>query len=587
MERWFVKNKIQDYREISRILGISEIIAKLLINRDIVDIHDIKMFLNPQLRYLSTPDIMKDLVKGADIILDKIRQNKRIRIIGDFDVDGVMSVYILYKGLKEIGANVDYVIPDRILDGYGINMDIVKAAKEDGVDTILTCDNGIAALDQIKYAKKLGLTVIVTDHHDIPYREESGLRTYLSSEADAIINPKQIECQFPAKNLCGAGISYRLVRYLFDKENIIYEVDEFLEFVAIATICDVVDLVGENRIIVKNGIQALNHTKNIGLMALIDICGIKDKDIGVYHIGFIIGPTINASGRLDSALYALKLLLTEDIQLAYEIAKNLRCLNEERKTMTIDGVERIISIIEKENMDKEKVLVVYDAEIHESIAGIIAGRIKEKYNMPTIILTKGNDGVKGSARSIKEYNMFEELSKCKDILNRFGGHPMAAGLSLDEENIIQLRNRLNEYTMLSDEDLVPKIYIDMQLPIECISYKLIEDMKILEPFGKGNIRPLFGDKGLRIQRGTILGSKRSVLKLNLLSSNGQRFEAILFNESDAFIEDIERLYGKNQMESMFKGIENNISVDILYYPEINEYMGTKTVQVIIKNYRFN
>ena len=587
MERWFVKNKIQDYREISRILGISEIIAKLLINRDIVDMYDIKMFLNPQLRYLNTPDIMKDLVKGADIILEKIRQNKRIRIVGDFDVDGVMSVYILYKGLKKIGVNVDYVIPDRILDGYGINLDIVKAAKEDGVDTILTCDNGIAALDQIKYAKKLGLTVIVTDHHDIPYREESGLRTYLSSEADAIINPKQIECQFPAKNLCGAGIAYRLVRYLFDKENIIYEDDEFLEFVAIATICDVVDLVGENRIIVKNGIEALNHTKNIGLMALIDICGIKDKDIGVYHIGFIIGPTINASGRLDSALYALKLLLTEDLQLAYEIAKNLRGLNEERKTMTIDGVERIIAIIEKENMDKEKVLVVYDSEIHESIAGIIAGRIKEKYNMPTIVLTKGNDGVKGSARSIEEYNMFEELSKCKDILNRFGGHPMAAGLSIDKENIIQLRNRLNEYTMLSDEDLVPKIYIDMQLPIEYISYKLIEDMKILEPFGKGNSRPLFGDKGLRIQRGTILGSKRNVLKLNLLASNGQRFEAILFDKSDTFIEDVERLYGKNQMESMFKGIENNISVDILYYPDINEYMGTRTLQVIIKNYRFN
>ena len=587
MERWFVKNKIQDYREISRILGISEIIAKLLINRDIVDMYDIKMFLNPQLRYLNTPDIMKDLVKGADIILEKIRQNKRIRIVGDFDVDGVMSVYILYKGLKKIGVNVDYVIPDRILDGYGINLDIVKAAKEDGVDTILTCDNGIAALDQIKYAKKLGLTVIVTDHHDIPYREESGLRTYLSSEADAIINPKQIECQFPAKNLCGAGIAYRLVRYLFDKENIIYEDDEFLEFVAIATICDVVDLVGENRIIVKNGIEALNHTKNIGLMALIDICGIKDKDIGVYHIGFIIGPTINASGRLDSALYALKLLLTEDLQLAYEIAKNLRGLNEERKTMTIDGVERIIAIIEKENMDKEKVLVVYDSEIHESIAGIIAGRIKEKYNMPTIVLTKGNDGVKGSARSIEEYNMFEELSKCKDILNRFGGHPMAAGLSIDKENIIQLRNRLNEYTMLSDEDLVPKIYIDMQLPIEYISYKLIEDMKILEPFGKGNSRPLFGDKGLRIQRGTILGSKRNVLKLNLLASNGQRFEAILFDKSDTFIEDIERLYGNNQMESMFKGIENNISVDILYYPDINEYMGNRTIQVIIKNYRFN
>lgn len=585
MEKWFIKNKKYDYSRISKRFNISEIIAKLLINRDIFDPNDIDIFLNPQLEKLISPESMKDLAKGANIILEKIRMNKRIRIVGDFDVDGVMSVYILYKGLKSLGADVDYVIPDRVMDGYGINIDIVDAAKFDGIDTIITCDNGIAAIEQIKHAKAIGLTVIVTDHHDIPYKDEDGTKTYISSQADAIINPKQVNCEFPIKNLCGAGIAYRFIKYLYDITNI-GDADDLLEFVAIATVCDVVDLVGENRVIVKRGLDALNKTKNVGLKALIDICGIQDKEISVYHIGFIIGPTINASGRLDTALYALEMLLTEDIQLAYEMAQNLRELNDDRKDMTSDGVVKVVNQIEEGNLQKCKILVIYEPTIHESIAGIIAGRIKDKYNKPTIVLTRGNEGVKGSARSIEEFNMFEELSKCKDLLNRFGGHPMAAGLSLDEANINELRVRLNDLTILSDEDLIPKIYIDMELPIEYINYKLIEDIKILEPFGKGNSKPLFGDKKLRIQKGTILGAKKNVLKLNLVSSKGQRIEGLLFNEINSFIDIIENNYGKDQLEKMYKGIENNISVDILYYPDINSYMGNITLQVIIKNYRF-
>ena len=586
MEKWFIRNKKYDYKRIASEFEISEIVAKLLANRDIYEKRDVELFLNPQSGRLNSAESMKDLIKASEIIISKIKDKKRVRIVGDFDVDGVMSVYILYKGLKSFGAEVDYVIPDRVIDGYGINVDIINNANEEGIDTLITCDNGIAAIEQIKHAKELGMTVIVTDHHDIPYVDENNTKVYLSSNADAIINPKQADCKYPVKNLCGAGIAYRLIRYLSDKLNLKKE-DEYLEFVAIATICDVVDLVGENRIIVKRGLEALNSTKNAGLRALIDMCGILDKKIGVYHVGFILGPTINASGRLDTALYALELLLTEDMQLAYEMAKNLRDLNEDRRRMTIEGVEKVITQIETKKMQKSKVLVVYEPDIHESIAGIIAGRIKDKYNMPTIILTKGIEGVKGSARSIEEYNMYEELSKCKELLNRFGGHPMAAGLSLDEENIDELSSRLNKYTILTEEDLIPKIYIDMQLPIEYINYKLINDIKMLEPFGKGNSKPLFGEKQIKIQKGSLLGAKKNVLKLNLMSSRGQKIEGLIFNDTESFLEDIRLQYGEIQLNNMLNGVANNILVDILYYPEVNEYNGNTSLQVIIKNYRFS
>ena len=586
MEKWFIRNKKYDYKEIASEFEISEIVAKLLINRDIYEKKDIELFLNPQFDRLNSAELMKDLLKASDIIIQKIKDKKRIRIVGDFDVDGIMSVYILYKGLKSFGAEVDYIIPDRVIDGYGININIVNNAKEEGIDTIITCDNGIAAINQIKHAKELGMTVIVTDHHDIPYTEENNTKVYLSTDADAIINPKQLDCKYPFKSLCGAGVVYRFIRYLSDRLNL-NKKDEYLEFVAIATICDVVDLVGENRIIVRKGLEALNSTKNIGLKALIDMCGVLNKEIGVYHVGFILGPTINASGRLDTALYALELLLTEDMQLAYEMAKNLRDLNDDRRKMTIDGVDKVIDQIEAKKMQKSKVLVVYEPDIHESIAGIIAGRIKDKYNMPTIVLTKGIEGVKGSARSIEEYNMFEELSKCKDLLNRFGGHSMAAGLSLDEDNIDELRSRLNQYTILTEEDLIPKIYIDMQLPFEYINYKLINEIKILEPYGKGNSKPLFGEKNIRIKKGSLLGAKKNVLKLSLISPRGQRMEGIIFNDIQSCLEDVKSKYGEVQLNNMLNGIENNILVDILYYPDVNEYNGNVSLQVIIKNYRFN
>lgn len=588
MEKWFIKNKGIDHRIIAKDLNISNFISKLLVNRDIIDYDLINRFINPRLDKLHSPVLMKDLETGVNIIGDKIRNKKKIRIVGDFDVDGVISVYVLYIGIKKCGGDVDYVIPDRIEDGYGINKDIIQRAKEDGIDTIITCDNGISAIDEIKYAKELGLTVIVTDHHDLPF--ETGLNgeiKYISTRADAVINPKQIDCKYPFKSLCGAGIVFKLIQQLYIVSGIQEELAyELLEYIAIATVCDVVDLVDENRIIVKEGLELLNNSRNIGLKALIKETGLENKKLGVYHLGFVIGPSINATGRLDSAMKSLDLLLSKDQEEATKLAKELRELNEERKQMTNDGVETIIKSIENTNLKEDKIILAYNPDIHESIAGIVAGRIKERYNRPTIVLTQGKEGVKGSGRSIEGYNMFKELSACKGILNEFGGHPMAAGLSLDEENIDKLRKNLNKQTKLKKEDLVPRIYIDMQLPLEYISFQLLEELKILEPFGKGNSKPIFGEKGLKIRRGAVLGANKNVLKISLQTKDNKTIEGIFFGDIVEFEESIKSIYGEIELDKLYKGIDNKIIIDILYYPSVNEYMGRSTLQAIIQSYRF-
>lgn len=587
MEKWFIKNKVGDYKKIARDYNLSEFMSKLLVNRDITDHRLIDSFIHADLDKLHEPSLMKDLKKGASIIREKILAKKKIRIVGDFDVDGVISVYTLYTGIKKCGGNVDFVIPDRVLDGYGINIEIVEAAKRDGIDTIITCDNGIAAIEQVKRGKELGLTIIITDHHDIPFETTtSGEKRYLSTEADAVINPKQFDCNYPFKYLCGAGIAFKFIQEIYSNFNI-HEGSIFslLEYVAIATVCDVVDLVDENRIIVKKGLELLNKTTNIGLKSLIKETGIEGKEISVYHIGFVIGPSINASGRLDSAIKALDLLLEEDISKASNLAKELRELNTERKQMTNEGVDKIVKTIESTTLKDDKVIIIYEPEVHESIAGIIAGRVKEKYFRPTIILTNGKEGIKGSGRSIDGYNLYEELSKCKDLLGRFGGHPMAAGLSLKYENIDTLRTMLNQNVMLSDDDLIPKIYIDMQLPIEYISFKLIDELKILEPFGKGNNKPLFGEKRLKIKRGFVLGANRSVLKLKLENDKKRVIEGMYFGDIINFEDKISTYYGEKELSNMYKGIDNNIKIDILYFPSINEYNGNTTLQVIIQHFR--
>lgn len=587
MEKWFIKNRAGDLKNISKTHNISSFLSKLLINRGITKDNIINSYLNPSLDKLYKPNLMKDLEKGNMIIKGNIEKKEKIRIVGDFDVDGVMSVYILYKGIEKLGGLVDYVIPDRVSDGYGINENIVKSAKKDGINTIITCDNGIAAIEAISLAKDIGLTVIVTDHHDMPFFiNELGQKEYIHTAADAVVDPKQYDCKYPFKMLCGAGIAFKFIQGLFSKYNILDDESYFLlEYTAIATVCDIVDLLDENRIIVKEGLKFLNNTKNIGLRALMKETGIENKEISTYHLGFVIGPCINASGRLDSATKAIKLLLIEDEQIAVSIAKELKNLNDERKELTAKGSDKIDSIINEENLLRDKVLVAYEEDIHESVAGIVAGRIKDKYNKPTIVLTQGKDSVKGSARSIKEYNMFEELTKCKDLLLRFGGHTMAAGLSLKEDNIEILRKALNKNTKLTEDDLIAKKYIDMALSLDYISYKLIEELKVLEPFGKENNKPLFGDRNLNIKKGFILGKNKNVLKFIVQNKNNRSIEAMYFGDISEFEDSIIEHHGEKGLEEIYNGVKNNIFIDVLYYPSVNEYMGNTTLQIIIQNFR--
>ena len=586
-ERWFIKNRKADYKSMSLKYGISELMSKLIINRDIFEDEIIKSYVTPEFNKLHNPREMKDLELAVNILKEKIITNKKIRIIGDYDVDGVISVYMLYTALKKCNANVDYEIPDRIKDGYGINEKIIKEAKDDGVDTILTCDNGISAIDQIKYAKELGLTVIVTDHHDIPFVEdENNKKIFLQSDADAILNPKQKDCNYKFKSLCGAGVAFKLIEVLYEEFNIDKEeCYKLIEFLAIATVCDVVDLIDENRIFVKKGLEKINNTTNLGLGELIRENEIQDKTISVYHLGFIIGPCINASGRLDNAKKGLRLLLADEEDEAVHLAKELVKLNAERKDMTMKGVEDAIEIIEGTEIINDKVLVVYLPDIHESLAGIIAGRIRERYNAPTLILTNGEEFAKGSGRSIEEYNMFEKLLECKELLEKFGGHPMAAGLSIKEENIDKLREKLNENSMLKDEDLIKKIKIDCVLPLDQINFRVIEDLEKLEPFGKGNEKALFGIKDVNVIKAQILGKNGNVLKLKLKSNSDKIFDGIYFGNIEEFEQTVCDKYNSEELSKLYDGIFNDVKLDFVFYPNINEYNGNVSIQIVIQNYR--
>ncbi len=584
MTSWFIKNKSANYEALAIENNISKVLAKLLINRDISLKDDINEFLNPDIRKMHSPSLLDDLDNATRIIKNKIDNKLKIRIVGDFDVDGIMSVYILYKALKELGADVDYVIPDRVFDGYGINNHIVLNAKAQGIDTLITCDNGIGAFEPITTATNMDMTVIITDHHDIPYTQVNGEINYNMPKAHAIINPKKKSCKYPFKNLCGAGVAYKLAQSLFLEFKSTYDYKELLEFVAIATICDVVDLVSENRTIVVEGLKRLQDTKNLGLKTLVEVSGIKDKKIGVYHVGFILGPSFNASGRLDSAILGLSLLLEEDSTKALEIARNLKDLNDERKNLTLEGYEKVDKLIQAKYY-KDKILVAFYPDLHESVAGIIAGRLKEKYNKPTIVLTKSKDGAKGSARSIEGYNMHKELTKCKDLLSKYGGHPMAAGMTLSEDLVDELRTCLNNKCTLTDEDLIPKTYIDMPYPIQNINESFIDEILKLEPHGKGNPKPILGDKNLNLKRASILGQNKNVLKLIFDKGDGMIKEGLIFKDIEKWVEDIERLYGREEKEKLFAGYENGVKMDVLFYPSINEYMGNKTIQFIIEDYR--
>lgn len=589
MERWYLRNVKVDLDHISNKGKISKLLVRILANRGIKDLRSIDSFINPTLDKLHNPRLMKDMEEGVKLVKDSIQKGEKIRIVGDYDQDGNSAILTLLKGIRRCKGRVDYVIPHRIRDGYGLNERIVREAKEDGVNLLITCDNGISALEPVKLAKNLGMKVIITDHHDVGFVEdEDGRKNYLLPEADAIINPKRQDCKYPFKNLSGAGVAFKFVQALYEEFNIdMDESYELLEFVAMGTVCDVVELIDENRIIVTEGLKRINNTQNIGLKALIRATGLEGKDINTYSLGFILGPCVNASGRLDSAEMAVELFLTEDENLASLYAEELYKLNEERKRMTEKGFEKAVDQIEQKGYDKEKVIVIYEPSIHESIAGIIAGRIKDRYYRPTILLTQSKDEnkIKGSGRSIEEYNMFDEISKAKDLLTSFGGHPMAAGLSLNKSNLEDFRNRLNGQTTLTEKDLIPKIYIDIHLPLDYVSFNLVEELKLLEPFGKGNPKPLFGAKGIPVKRAFILGKNGNVLKLLLLTKSGRIIDGLYFGDIEEFENRLSKKYGMAELDRMYKGIDSAIKLDIVYTPSVNEYMGNKNLQVIIHNYR--
>ena len=569
MEKWFVSAKKADFKEIGRQFDIDPVIARLIRNRDVTGAKAIQEYLWGTIQDIPGPELLKGMKEATSILKQKIREKKKIRIIGDYDIDGVTATYILIKGLERLGARADTYIPDRITDGYGIHMPLIYKALEDGVDTIVTCDNGIAASKEIGFAKEKGLTVIVTDHHEVPFIEDNGEKTYILPPADAVINTKQPGCPYPNKNLCGAVVAMKLIWALYDDSHIPEtEKEEFLELAAIATVGDVMDLQGENRILVKEGLKRLPYTKNKGLQALIRVTGLEGSRISSYHIGFVLGPCINASGRLDTAARSLRLLQCEDAGEAARLAGDLKALNDSRKALTEKGKDAAIQLIENTDLKKDPVLVVYLPECHESLAGIIAGRIREKYNRPVFVLTKGEKGVKGSGRSIQQYSMFEELVKCGDLLDQYGGHPMAAGLSLPEENISLLRKRLNEQCNLKEEDLIPKVIIDVPMPISYISTKLVEQLSLLEPFGKGNTKPLFAQKNVKAINSRVIGKNHNVTKLQLMDEQGYVIEAVYFGNIPEFMD--------------FLSARDKISVT--YYPEINRYQGRETLQVIIQNY---
>lgn len=580
-----VRNVKFDTVKFAQQLGISDTVAKLMVNRGIYNLDIAKEYLSSSIGELHNPTDMLGMSGAVELMRNSIIKGEKILIVGDYDVDGVISTYVLYITISKCGGNVSFHIPDRIKEGYGINESIIKKASEDNIDIIITCDNGIAAIEQVKLAKELGIKVIITDHHDVPFIEEDNVRKYVVPEADYVLNPKQENCNYEFDKICGAGVAYKFVQCLYKEFNIPNEeLYDLIQYVAIATVCDVVDLVSENRILVKEGLKRINNTSNIGLRALFKETGLEGKEITVYSLGFVIGPSINASGRLEQAEWALKLLITKDKNEAEELAKKLNELNKDRQELTQTGLEEAIKIIEENNMAKDKVLVVYLEDVHESIAGIIAGRIREKYNLPTIILTKAHEGAKGSGRSIEEYNMFEELLKCKDLLGKFGGHPMAAGMSIPSENIDKFREKLNEVTTLSDEDIIPKVSIDMPLPINKINYKLIDEIALLEPYGKGNPKPNFAVKGLMVKAARILGKNNNVLKLNL-TDGYLNIDGIYFGDIEVALEIIKNKFGEYEYNKMLNGQTNMVKIDIVYFPDINEYNGRKSVQLLIQNIR--
>lgn len=567
-----VAAKRADFKGIGERFGIDQVTARIIRNRDVIGEKAIEKYLHGSRKDFYSPWLLKDMEKAVAILQEKIENRNRIRIIGDYDIDGVMSTYILLESLRGLGCDVDMMIPNRITDGYGINEHLIEQAWQEGRDAIITCDNGIAAVTQIRKAKDLGMTVIVTDHHEVPFEDLEGERKEILPPADAIVNPKQKACSYPFAGLCGAVVAMKVMEALYEKMAPEVDlVDKMLPFAGIATIGDVMDLQDENRILVKEGLQRLHHTTNLGLQELIRVNNLEPENISPYHIGFILGPCLNASGRLDTAKRALQLLLADSREEAAVLAGDLKNLNESRKEMTAQGLEKAIEQVESTSMMEDMVLVVFLPECHESLAGIIAGRLRERYHKPSFVLTRGEEGVKGSGRSIESYSMYEKLCECKEYLTKFGGHPMAAGLSLEEENVERFRRKLNEQSGLTEEDLVEKVTIDVPMPIHYIRKDLVQELSLLEPFGKGNEKPLFAQKNLWVSQMRVFGKNRNVVKMRLTDENGYPMDGVYFGNGDEFAEE-----GRGKRK-----------ISIVYYPDINMYQGRESLQVIIRHYQFD
>lgn len=566
--RWMLQTKRADFAAVAQRFHISPVTARIIRNRDMTDEGEIERYLRGTIRDLYSPYQLKDMDRAIALLKYKIEAGKRIRIVGDYDIDGICSTYLLYQGLRRCGGMVDYQIPERIRDGYGINEMIIHAAAEDGIDTIITCDNGISAAEQICLAKDLGMTVIVTDHHEVPAGKDG---RQLLPPADAVVNPKRKDCSYPFDGICGGVVAYKLVQALYEAFLVPeLEWESMLEFAAIATVGDVMKLKDENRIIVRWGLKQFGKTRSVGLRKLVEACGLDLQSLTAYHIGFVIGPCLNASGRLQTAKLALELLLCQDEAQAEEMAVRLKLLNEERKELTKEGVDQALALVET-HYATDDVLVVYLPDCHESLAGIIAGRVRETWHKPTFVLTKGEGCVKGSGRSIEAYHMYEALCGVQELLLKFGGHPMAAGFSLREEHVETFRRRLNEQADLKPEDFVPQIWIDAAMPLEYISEGLVEELKILEPFGQGNEKPQFAQKNLSIRSARVLGKNRNVVKLSLVTEQGMPMDGMLFTEGDRFMEQ----KGRKRV------------IDVVYYPDVNEYNGNRSLQIVIKDYKLH
>ncbi len=569
-EKWFVAAKRADFAQIGRRFSIDPVVARLIRNRDIEGEEAVQKYLHGGLEDLYAPERMKGVSQAAEILLGKRKEHRKIRIIGDYDIDGVMAAYILKTGLDRVGAEADVVIPHRISDGYGLNDGLIEAAHKEGVDTILTCDNGIAAAPQTRYAHELGMTVIVTDHHEVPYEEAEGVRRYLLPPAAAVVDPKQPGCDYPFSGICGAVVAMKLMQALYDLAGIgsAAALEDFLEMAAFATVGDVMELVDENRILVRYGLKKMSRTVNPGLRALLEVCELGGSELSAYHIGFVLGPCLNATGRLDTARRALSLLMAPDKEAALPIAMDLKHMNESRKEMTQAGVEAAEKLIREQGLGERKVLVLYLPDCHESLAGIIAGRIRELYGRPVFVLTNGEDGVKGSGRSIEAYSMYEEMSKCKDLFTKYGGHKMAAGLSLPEERVPLFAEQIERNCSLAHEELAEKVHIDMQMPFGYVNEALVRQFSLLEPFGNGNRRPLFACKNVELLESRILGKSGRVGKYTVRDENRMRYELTYFGEQKALL----------------SCWEEKKKIHVTYYPQLHTYRGRTEMQFVLQNY---